>query len=345
MVTTMVTKVYTSVTEVYDLHTQVGKIGLIGIHTPTMANIQNHYTGLMMNFKFLKLLGCDINLACASVLPMDPLQLGFEAGQQMDPRDLFNPLLYTAVSNDSMNTLVSTIYEETGNTPLQGDSVNYLEDALSGTYESEDDLQETVKVTADPYKVYYSLLSSEGFRKAMPQAGLRMSNLIPLVHPVATTKAIAYDGQLNPLTAIKDGIPARQQSWDPSDKSRNFAISLKPVPMPAINCSQVYQDSVGTNPNDVEQQYPSACPPCYVGAIITPPSYSQQLYYRMTVTWKLCFMDLRDGFDTMSVNMLQDLSEQLYKTDYETQSATMALRGGSVDVSAGSLEPVMTKVI
>lgn len=97
------------ITETYDMKTTVGKLGVVGIHTPKWGQMLRLYPGLMMQHKFARFKKCDIVGACASVLPADPLQVGVEAGM-VAPEDMFNPILMKAVTNESFDTIVNMIY-------------------------------------------------------------------------------------------------------------------------------------------------------------------------------------------------------------------------------------------
>ena len=88
------------ISETYDLSTQVGKMGLIAVHTHSFHAISGAWGGLAKNHKFMRLVNCDITMACASMLPADPLQIGTEAGD-IAPQDMFNPILFKGGSSRS----------------------------------------------------------------------------------------------------------------------------------------------------------------------------------------------------------------------------------------------------
>lgn len=350
--------VFTKVTEVYDLHTQKGKIGVIGIKTPSGRVINNSYRGLLMNYRKVKFLSCDVAMACASSLPIDPLQVGFEAGQQVDPRDAFEPMLYSAVSNDSMGNIVSRIYPATGGSPsapLNGDSVSYQADAT--TVNSGD-----ATTTYDAFTVYHRLLATGDFRKAMPQQGLAMSGLKPFVYPMATTRKFNANGYgvsgsdvTNPPTNITDGAGG-------TTLGAFSVFSTHPVPMPSVETVNWLSGSpdgsshlIGSpdptsfvpNQNSVVGDIPDNCkvPPCYVACIITPPARDTVFYYRMTVTWNIVFSGLRSLTEIQTMTSLAYPHFGDYYTDYDTASSSMTANMSSVDTLDEPVELVMTKVI
>ncbi|ADB24814.1 ORF9 [Chimpanzee stool associated circular ssDNA virus] len=92
-----VIRMFVKVSETYDLSTQTDKMGFVGIHTPEGKLVYNMWSGLFKNFRKFRYASCDVTMACASMLPADPLQIGVEAGD-IAPQDMFNPILYKAVS-------------------------------------------------------------------------------------------------------------------------------------------------------------------------------------------------------------------------------------------------------
>lgn len=177
------------VSETYDLSTKVGKMGMVGIHTPTGPLVERMWSGLVRQYGKFRYSKCDVTMACASMLPADPLQIGVEAGA-IAPQDMFNPILYKAVSNDSMNNFLSLMKYKGFASPnsIQGANVN----AGSVVAENNEDFKKSDGTTSvDQFDMYYGLLAdSDGWRKAMPQAGLQMRNLVPLVYEVLTNSGI-----------------------------------------------------------------------------------------------------------------------------------------------------------
>ena len=96
--------VFVKVRETYDLHTVRNKMSVIAIHTPDPKIIKNNFPGLLMQCKSYRPYSCDVKLACASVLPVDPLGVGLAEGD-VAPEDMFNPILYSAMSNFGMSQL------------------------------------------------------------------------------------------------------------------------------------------------------------------------------------------------------------------------------------------------
>lgn len=278
------------VTTMYDLNTG-NKFGLIGIKTPTYAQIVQRYPGLLQNYKYLKLKRCNVKIACASMLPADPLQVGVTAGK-ISPADLMNPILYKAVSNDSWNVLVNRIYSAP---TWSAESAVGFDDAFSS-------INQTLSE-----RVYYSLLAGKEWRKVMPQQGLSVKGLKPLVHSV-----ISAFGQQFKATNVYAEMPADDlvagvtSAGSPNTVAdANTIFRGRAFPMPAIPTVGVsIPSSGGTNVDQVP-----VIPRTYVMAVIMPPSQLQVMYYRMIVSWEIAFYGLRPVTD-YSMSALQ--SDGLY---------------------------------
>lgn len=258
----------------YDLQTNT-KFGIIGVHTPSAGQLVSKYDGLLRNYKFFKIKKCSVKIACASVLPADPLQVGVTAGK-ISPADMMNPILYRAVSNDAWNDVINRIYTSQWN----GDAADGYDDAFGsmGAPTSE--------------KVYYSLLSSPGWRKVMPQQGLSVKGLKPLVHEVVSVFGNQLDGQMS--TVYSEQFPDDMVAGSAGDgtptivRDKNAVFRGRTLPMPAIPTAQI----AGTTSSASLRADP-VIPKTMVLAIVMPFSQLQVMYYRMIVTWDIVFFGLR----------------------------------------------------
>lgn len=256
----------------YDLQTNT-KFGIIGVHTPSAGQLVSKYDGLLRNYKYFKIKKCSVKIACASVLPADPLQVGVTAGK-ISPADMMNPILYRAVSNDSWNVILNRIYSSNWN----GDAADGFDDAFSSIGQ------------ASTEKVYYSLLSSPGWRKVMPQQGLSVKGLKPLVHEVVSVfgngpkLSTTYSEQYS-----DDIVPATKGNGDPElIGDRNTLFRGRTLPMPAIPTTQITGST-----SSASLSADPGIPKTMVLAIVMPFSQLQVMYYRMIVTWDIVFFGLR----------------------------------------------------
>lgn len=322
--------VFVKVRETYDLHTVTGKITAIGIHTPGADIIKRNYPGLLMQCKAYRPVSANVTLACASVLPADPLQVSTTDGD-ISPEDLFNPILYKAVSNVGMSQIEARINSLLSDTAGAND--------LRGQTAVVDN--DTVTNLADEFDLYYGMLSdTHQWKHAMPQQGLSMRGLKPLV----------YEMLYNVGDNMNDG---RSNSFDAGNFSSPDADgNVKAVPtacfrgngkpMPMLNTtSYTYTSGVantamssGFNPPDsvfnCEQFVPA--PLVYVGAIIVPPSRLHQLYYRMVVEWTVEFSTIRSvGEITSWTGLTRIGANQHYKSyDYSTAKSVAGVDGSSL---------------
>lgn len=321
-------------TETYDLSTQIDKMGLIGIHTPSLRQLELLYPGLITNYKFLHVDSCDVVCACASVLPADPLQVGTEAGD-IAPQDLFNPILYTAVSNDSFNTVVNRLNSLGDNAVTVNGSINAVQDAFPSTAD------------IDAFDVYYSVLASQDrWKKAMPQQGFSMNGLYPIVYHMLSTYGATQSGS-NPNFSVK-GVSATgvAESSSSSDAQylRGNACRMPRIPLhvsfpqgglaPATNGSASIGQALTNNWNAIARTY--------VAAVLLPPAKMHKLYYRMRVTWTFTFEEVVPVTEYIKLDNIATKSQYFYASDYEEQSKMMDKKESSVDVKNVDMELIMT---
>nr|WCR62170.1 MAG: capsid protein [Smacoviridae sp.] len=361
------------VSETYDLSTKVGKMGIVGIHTPIGTLVERMWSGLVRQYDKFRFVSCDVAMACASMLPADPLQVGVEAGA-IAPQDMFNPILYKAVSNDSMNTFLQFIQGcgfRTGNS----DGMNINKDSIVGVnsavFKSSSDSDAT---EVDQMQMYYGLLSDpKGWRKSMPQQGLSMRGLKPLVYNVVNAYGLNQAGGPLITGAPSDnmyglgfvgGDLGTLNTADPNDPGFNFPTSFagsnpvydrqgvgeyrgRALPMPFVNTkfyptTDTYGNgSVVTETESVNKDSQLQCnvgrvPPAYVGLIILPPAVLNQLYYRIKVTWTVEFKGLMSNLAVSNWNGVAKFGALSYSTDYAIASSSLAEQTTAMVDTAGS---------
>jgi hypothetical protein len=368
--------VYVRVSETYDLSTKPDKMGMLGIHTPDGKLVYTMWSGLFHNFRKMRYVSCDVAMACASMLPADPLQIGVEAGD-IAPQDMFNPILYKACSNDSMSNLLNRLYAGAHNVGLPWVGKN----SVTSDNDPEFNLSSTQDV--DQFAMYYGLLSdTSGWKKAMPQAGLQMKGLVPI-----TWSLLATQGQPSVIGSLGDD--SNKILYPNSGEDTGFTkigIDSNPLgrymrgssrTMPAFDTMVMAKDGVhsndltmdvkgidssGTVPElgtstikvpfppgvgDANMVVPNLdAPDCFVAAIVLPPAKLNRLYYRLKVTWTIEFTGPRPLTDLTNWYGLANVGVMSYGSDYETQSALIT-RGESKQqegmVDAGDVD--ITKVM
>lgn len=307
------------VAETYDLSTQVDKVGMLGIHTPDGELLRELWQGFFDNYRYVRIVGCDVTLACASVLPADPLQIGNEAGE-IAPQDMFNPILYKAVSNDSFDRLLNRMYAL--------NDVSALGSVAEGVVTSATGL--------DQYDLYYGLLADpDGWKKSMPQQGLSMRSLYPIVHQVLSN----YGQFTRPqdamgLDEMVNAVPTVGSTGAVSTYNTGLVMKGPSLRMPRIP-TKVIDVELGTElDNDFVKTY--------VACIITPPAKSTKMYYRMRVVWSYEFIEPRPRGQGAGWKEYTDWGERSYASDYVEQSKVMTEKSGMVDGNGIAIEKVMT---
>jgi len=364
---------FVKVSETYDLSTKPDKMGLLGIHTPDGKLVYSMWRGLFENFRKMRYVSCDVAMACASMLPADPLQIGVEAGD-IAPQDMFNPILYKACSNDSMSNLLNKIYA--GGGLYEGDTwVN----KNSVSSENTPDFHYSSTQDVDQFAMYYGLLAdTDGWRKAMPQAGLEMRNLVPL-----TFSLVATQGQPSVIGDLGNNTLLYPGAGDGGSNSDNVVPQFSAIGrymrgdtrrMPAFDTMVMTADgyitsnrSASVNNVDSSGEFPQVgdsvsglpsipgvgsslvvpnldAPNCFVGAIVLPPAKLNRLYYRLKVTWTVEFTQPRPLTDLTNWYGLARVGFMSYGSDYETQSALITKAGKrEAMVDAGDMD--ITKIM
>lgn len=363
-------RVFVRYSETYDMNTVQNRLSVIGIHTPTNKTLYTLARGLFMNFSKLKIHGCDVAIACASQMPIDPLGVGTEPGQ-VAPQDLMNPMLFKACTGEGLNTMLDVIYGSTGSQNL---SIN------------ENRLEPDGEIGWNPLDAYYDLLSDESWRRAIPQMGMVIKDLKPLVHDLATLRPLTWDARtpelmivnnLTPTTLgvnpgdvtigmdtgstppelevqTRQGINLQGSLYEVAssfDADGGFAKALKPVqfmstgsrPLPALDTLSPLRDANTDSYNIVPQ-----IPRVYCGVLVMPPAVLQSLYFRIKITWKLEFMGFRPYSQAVNPILMGSMADDFYKNlitpagsgDVATASA-MSMHNGSLDgIGLDNLEVV-----
>lgn len=324
-------KVHVRVNETYDLSTKENSLGLIAIHTPSTASLKKKFDGLFRQFKYIRFNSVSVRCACASLMPLDPLQVGLSAGM-VAPQDMFNPILYTAVSNESMGNLLDKIYSLN----------NRFSDAESTTSgPSLDWVDDTLSETMDRFAIYYSLLSSERFATAMPQQGFEMNGVVPLAHEIVTN--VAPTGSAGVVGGSSSDLigPIMGKYWG-HDMD---AGALVQVPIQSYSAGVRHLPRVPTMVPVANNAYGINEPtPVYCIACILPPAKLQKLYFRMVVSWSITFEEFRPLDEILTFTDQAAIGNEFYKSDYAAQSASMTAMTNAVDGSGMDVQHVATSV-
>lgn len=324
-----------SISEMYDLRTVKDKIGVIGIHTPTMDLIARSWKGLLDNHKYVRLIKCDVSIACASHQALDPLQVGTDS-DQIAPQDLMNPILYRACTNDSWNVIMNKVYASNG---TNRNSIKYFDDPFSSTTATQQE------------NTYYALLASDEWRKAMPQMGLNMTNLRPFVYQVVNTYGNEGNEAFTSTAADNlDAVQGTTVSGNPAaatSGNRPYTFRGQAMPYPAVPCTRA--GSTSSNESNYATLSNGVIPKSYVACILMPPSKLQVMYYRLVVRWTFEFIRPMPIYDKYSLEDVSVVGTQVYNKSYSFTSAKTddikgdVAEGHTLDTVDAPLELVLQK--
>lgn len=330
--------VFVKVRETYDLHTLQDKMSVIAVHTPGPNIIRRNYPGLLLQCRSYRPVSCDVKMACASMLPLDPLGVGTTEGQ-VAPEDMFNPILYKAVSNFSMSQIEEYI---TAKSEVHDSGFSARGDSLDASNDG---------ITSDDFALYYGLLSmTHEWKHANPQSGLEMFNLRPFVYEMnyslhaMTVKGTGYNsGETDSFeTALTPtGYTTRS--------AQHFMGKAKPMPwLPtttefvpsgttAITAIASGFPNTGTDPTPSNNKVGVPAPRIFCGIICIPPSRLHQLFYRLVCEWTLEFSGIRPLAEVTSFAGLQTLGNATHFIDYDFgESKVLQESTEMIDTSDGS---------
>lgn len=283
-------KLHFTVHQTFDLNTQVDKISVLGIRTPSWSLLSRYVE--MKNWKKIKFNFANFKIACVSQLPVDPLGVGYEAGQ-VAPQELVNPMLFKTVTGESFDAMLDVIYNRDASAFDSGwspDTVTLTEQKIAGFTPSSD---------LSPVDIYYKLLGDDSFRQAHPQVGLEAHHLVPLVREVLSVR---------PIVSVSSGTLARPFNYrhigDDFAPSYNASTGVLSEEAFTVGANQVMSGSARPMPafdinGTVFQngQYIS-WPTQVCACLVMPPAIQKTLYYRCIVSWNITLSEFIPSFRT-----------------------------------------------
>lgn len=328
--------VVVKVRETYDLHTIRNKMSVIAIHTPDPDIIKRNWSGLLMNCKFYRPLSADVTIACASMQSADPLQVGTVEGE-IAPEDLFNPILYKAVTNESFSLLEARVLAMNNEVTSVETAGNTARIDSDGATPFEDD-----------FSTYYGLLSdAHGWRHANPQVGLSMTGLRPLVHEVLTNFGMAnMVNATNTLESLR--VPQNTVSGGGTQTVAPRFMRGNAKPMPRIPCTSfaaantsvaagfAIPENISVNNQTIVNSLRTV-----VAAICIPPSRLHELYYRMVVEWSIEFSEIRTLSEIAGWAALSNLGDATHFSDYSFGESKVVDNVQSMAAANVELDKVM----
>lgn len=291
-----------SYSEVYDLHTEVGKTTLLGIHTPVTDRWHQYLGGFLQQFKKFRYKGASVSFVPVATLPADPLNISYEAGEPgMDPRDLVNPIIHCGMRGQSLGNYLDEIFRLN-----ISDRLTALDVVNVGSDSADIDTLEDI---------YYTALSSSGFKKSHVQTGFRRSGLHPMVYQMTTNRPFNFAGEWNLDLGVPDafvstiGVNRAGQSAlgevrtgqagnsgssplyidanfgqgstaEKFDYAQFFTNKLTSLGwLDTIQRRNYYSTTEG----DYAQSVLTGLPKVYMYFVMLPPAYKQEMYFRVVI--------------------------------------------------------------
>ncbi len=354
--------------EIYDLGTQAGKTTILGIHTPDDGNVYNMLSGFFDQFRKYRYKGCSVSMVPAAQLPADPLQVSFEAGAlTCDPRDLLNPILFHGCHGEELNEILDTIYYKgTAPSSVRELQVNTAVSeasyyaALSDPSFRKFGIQSGAKVSlrpmVHPLAVTQPIEHSDsdyvfGYNQGENYVtGTVNGNKSGDFHTTTTGTgaSLNQDTILGALDAVKlevsgPGIPPGSVYVSPTKTV--FSNGLKPLSwLPTWHFVPYSgQNLTGYPAGNRIQEFnieTTRLPLLYMGLFILPPSYTQEMYFRLIITHYFEFKDFSTCLTRHSVDP-QNPDRKVYtetipeSTSGASASSLTVVDGSAVQTSEG----------
>lgn len=311
--------------EVYDLSNQSGQVSVLGIRTPSPGVPYKMLRGFFSQFRKFRYYGCEVRVQPASMLPADPLQIGLEAGETIDPRDMLNPILFHGCHGDDLNYALNMIYQGGQYTPVPNSSIDEMDVELGDSF-----YRGAAYGNVDMEDVYYSCLSDVGWKKFGVQQPFRL-RLRPLVHQVVMNKVFTptdpVNGRSRGQLEIDDStgdFDIRGSSYEYVGVTQGDEVSaVRSLPqmftnrLTSMGWLDCRRSMISSSSNISTENYVSI-PKTFMGIILLPPSYRQEMYMRIVIVHRFGFKDF-----TTSLNW--DVQNQVFENlpDSATAEASM----------------------
>nr|QCC72692.1 capsid protein [Cressdnaviricota sp.]QCC72740.1 capsid protein [Cressdnaviricota sp.] len=320
MATNFVTAKYQ---EIYDLGTQAGKTTILGIHTPDDGNVYNMLSGFFDQFRKYKYKGCNVSMVPAAQLPADPLQVSFEAGElTCDPRDLLNPILFHGCHGEELNEILDNLYYK-GSNPMGSVHEGVTDTALAESsyyaalsdpsfrkYGIQSGAKVSLKPMVHPVALTNPMVPSDSawsyaydYQKPDGQTVVRTGSYNGNdVGEIQDDGDIQYPSMFLPLKLTGTGFPVVTAPL--TQQNNMFTNGLRPLGwlptwqfVPAVDTATTEQ----TNNISRFDIRTSRLPRLYMGFFILPPSYTQEMYFRLIITHYFEFKDFSTALTRHSI--------------------------------------------
>lgn len=325
--------------EIYDFGTVSGRTTILGIHTPQGYRVQKLLGGFFRQFRKVKYSGCTVTMVPAAQLPADPAQVSFEAGAlTVDPRDLLNPILFHGCHGESMNEILNQYLvgqEPDAFSPLEQKNTSVREvrpdtsATEAGYYAALSDpsfrkfgIQSGAKVSLKPMvhplvltnpmvpsNAHSDFVYSHEGQNYSSVYGKDVGDFVDVEQTPSDSSAgnyyggIKYPGGFAPMGELNS-------AWGFSPQM--FSNGLRPLGWlpttmypPATKEGVVPMVSQNDNTAGLTKMWnidigPTTLPKLFMGMFILPPSYTQEMYFRLIINH---YFEFKDFTTCLAVNI------------------------------------------
>ena len=299
--------------EIYDMGTVSGRTTILGIHTPQGVHVQNLLGGFFRQFRKFRYCGCSITMVPAAQLPADPLQVSFEAGAlTVDPRDLLNPILFHGCHGESLNEILNNYLSSVDltNTSSVIESRPTLAETEAGYYSALSDpsfrkfgIQSGAKVNLKPMVhplVFTNPLVPSGSETILKKTVSGQQSATAVLGELTgnirdmdnDTNQVFYGGIQNPVPlaplvnseGLQFAYGASPQMFSNGLRALGWLPTTTFPPAPKVGEVRV---GTGTGSTYEVTDYnigPTVLPKLFMGFFMLPPSYTQEMYFRLIIT-------------------------------------------------------------
>ncbi|APA32001.1 capsid protein [Human feces-associated smacovirus] len=286
--------------EILDVNTVKGNVTVIGIHTPTGSTPVRRLSGFFAQFRKFRYKGCSVQVVPAATLPADPLQVGFEAGEnQIDMRDMLNPILFHGTHGESLQVAWNNIFVNPNR--FDGSASGNSSYKTGAGFDASD--LTFADSTNNPVETqYYQAITDRTWRKFGIQSTFKLPFMSPRVWKASTIYPILPNGYQQNGSMNTGDTPLPEGFLPPGTYFDNY--DGRGLTMPIDGQGHILDQkwmSSGTTPlgwlptvtmprvdpnnaTSVTLAPRTLLPKIFMGILVLPPSYLQELYFRVIVT-------------------------------------------------------------
>lgn len=324
--------------EIYDVNTVSNDVTVIGIHTPTGSKPRQMLSGYFTQYRKYSYLGCSVVGTFAAQLPLDILNVGVEAGQGADPRDVLNPILSRGCHGDNLNAALNSIYK--GSFQNEGSSLG--KDDHGGS------VQPTGGLTWE--QMYYRMLQDPSFKKYRMGSGFSLKNLRPMVYNVASDHQILpneVNGNVGALKSSNSASASADVVFDAStqgliaDGDAVSAVHMFPQFMTNrlqrlgwLDTRQVVNSVYSGN---VQPAF-TVLPRIFMSALVLPKSYRASNCMRIVISHKFAFKEFNTSLTLEGASEYYDWLSSIVpgskddSEDSKVSNDTLEVLGGNAEI-------------